>query len=464
MTGASSDDGTDPQNITSSIGVLIDRQIFEALVYYNADFELTSGLAESITPDETGAVWDINLRPGLTTSAGEPFNSADVMFSLDRIRDPDSPKFAAARLADVTDVKPVDDLTVRVTIKEPDFFFPSRFTSFGMEMVPRDFDPKKPVGTGPWVLEELKPGQYATYKRNENYWQADLPKADSLAITNFESPTALLNGFQGGQLDAALNVGASQKAIASAIPGSKLVNQPGGGFAAFTMNVTKPPFDDNRVREAFKLIVDRDQLVDQVYSGEGRIANDLTSPDDDCFAADLPQRHQDLDRAEQLLKEAGVPDLTVDFVTADVTDGAVQMGEVLKEQAAGIGVTINVKKLAPTEFFGEMFSAPFAMDYWPATGVADFLAQAMLPGAGANSTGFDSDELVALFGEARGEPDAATRCDLLKQAQKVVWDEGPYVLWGYVNQLDLVTEKLQGVKKDSTGLGINAWHFEELVP
>ena len=89
------------------------------------------------------------------------------------------------------------------------------------------------------------------------------------------------------------------------------------------MRVDATPFDDVRVRQAFRLIVDRQQMVDQVLSGQGRIANDLYAPYDPCFASDLPQREQDLEQAKSLLKAAGRENLTVELVTAPVFQGIV---------------------------------------------------------------------------------------------------------------------------------------------
>src|SRR3712207_8298026 len=90
------------------------------------------------------------------------------------------------------------------------------------------------------------------------------------------------------------------------------------------MRVDAAPFDDVRVRQAFRLIVDREQMVQQVLSGQGRIANDLYAPYDPAYARDLPQRQQDLEQARSLLRQAGRENLSVELVTAPVFQGIVE--------------------------------------------------------------------------------------------------------------------------------------------
>ena len=96
-----------------------------------------------------------------------------------------------------------------------------------------------------------------------------------------------------------------------------------------------------RVRQAFRLIVDREQMVEQVLSGQGSIANDLYARYDPAYASDLPQRTQDLEQAKSLLKQAGREGLSVELVTAPVFQGIVEAAQVFAEQAKGAGVNVQ---------------------------------------------------------------------------------------------------------------------------
>ena len=116
-------------------------------------------------------------------------------------------------------------------------------------------------------------------------------------------------------------------------------------MAAVHDAIDAKPFDDVKVRQAFRLIVDREQMVQQVLSGQGRVANDLYAPYDPAYAKDLPQRKQDLEQAKSLLQQAGQANMTVELVTAPVFQGIVEAAQVFAEQAKGAGVTVKVRKV-----------------------------------------------------------------------------------------------------------------------
>src|SRR5207245_6590854 len=95
----------------------------------------------------------------------------------------------------------------------------------------------------------------------------------------------------------------------------------GADWRPLCMAIDMPPFDDVKVRQAMRLIVDRNAMLQQVFSGHGRVANDLYSPFDPAYDSSLPQRHQDIAQAKSLLKKAGQDNLTVDLHTTDVAAG-----------------------------------------------------------------------------------------------------------------------------------------------
>ena len=146
------------------------------------------------------------------------------------------------------------------------------------------------------------------------------------------------------------------------------------------MRVDQAPFDDVRVRQAFRLIVDREQMVQQVLSGHGSVANDLYARYDPVYASDLPQRQQDLEQAKSLLKQAGREGLSVELVTAPVFQGIVEAAQVFAEQAKGAGVNVKVRKVDSGTFYGDNYLRwPFAQDFWASRVYLSQVAQGDLP-------------------------------------------------------------------------------------
>src|SRR4030095_3302463 len=125
------------------------------------------------------------------------------------------------------------------------------------------------------------------------------PYFDTVTITDFADSTAQVNALLGGQIDAMTDLPASQVQVVESHSMTALVSKT-GGWVPLCMAIDMPPFDDNRVRQAMRLIVDRQGMIDQVVSGYRFIGNDLYAPFDDGYFSELPQREQDIDQAKSL--------------------------------------------------------------------------------------------------------------------------------------------------------------------
>src|SRR5699024_8349777 len=158
-----------------------------------------------------------------------------------------------------------------------------------------------------------------------HYWRDGEPHLDQLTILNFNDDDALINALLSNQVDAIGQIPPALMEVLRSDARIKILNSETGSWTPFTMRVDREPFDDNRVRQASGLAVDREQMIRQSYSGQGRVANDMYAPFDAAYSKDLPQRTQDIAKARQLLAEAGYPDgLTVQLTTSDIQSGAVE--------------------------------------------------------------------------------------------------------------------------------------------
>ena len=145
--------------------------------------------------------------------------------------------------------------------------------------------------------------------------------------------SARSTGLDGGTLDVIDLLSADSIAPVRS-GGNNVIITKGGGYTPFTMRVDQPPFDDVRVRQAFRLICDRDAMLRTVFSGNGKIGNDVFGLWDAVYDSALPQRVQDIEQAKSLLAKAGHSHLSVTLVTSAIGSGTVQVAQVLKQQAA----------------------------------------------------------------------------------------------------------------------------------
>ena len=208
------------------------------------------------------------------------------------------------------------------------------------------------------------PGQLSQFVRHENYW--DGPAwVDELFIYDFADDAAKVNALLAGQVQSVDNLPNYLAGTIEQQGASPLVSET-GAWVPFTMRVDVEPFSDVRVRQALRLIVDRQQMIDQALNGFGVLGNDLYSPFDPAYAKDLPQRMQDIDQAKSLLRQAGQENLDVELVTSTaVGAGAVESANLFVEQARLAGVTVRLNKADANVFYGDRYlSWNFAQDFW----------------------------------------------------------------------------------------------------
>jgi peptide/nickel transport system substrate-binding protein len=440
-------------------------QLYEPLADRDikSDFELV--LAESIEPEQGAKAWTIRLKPGITFHNGKPVTADDVLFSLGRIIDPKDPKTGAASIGyiDLDRSRKLDRRTVRLQLKFANVGFPDDLGQYFNSIVPTDYDPKNPVGTGPFMFDSFTAGQRSVFKKFPDYWRDGLPRVDEVTIIDFPEDTPRVNALLSGQVDAITNLPSGQIAQVKSNDQFKVLISETGGWQPFTMRVDQAPFKDAKVRQAMRLLVDREQMISQVLSGQGRVANDLYSPYDPAYNNDLPQRHQDLDQAKSLLRQAGQSDLRVELVTSPVFQGIVEAAQVIAEQAKGAGVTINVRKVDTGTFYGDNYlSWTFAQDFWATRTYLSQVAQGSLPDSPYNETHWKDPEFLDLIGQARAELDDAKRTELLKAAQKIEWERGGLIVWSFSNQIDAYNTTVGGFEPAKSGFPLTNYGFRRV--
>ena len=307
MLGGGTSDTLDAHSTIVQTDLLRVMLLYNCLTSLDVDAKVVKVLAESIEPNATATEWTIRLRPGVTFHDGKALTAEDVAFTFRRIADPKAPLNGARALQplDLNAMKIMDERTLRLTMQKPYAAFPEDIAvpvNFGI--VPVGYDPKKPVGTGPFKFESFTPGQQSVFTRFDGYWDSGLPHLDSVTVLDLADETAGYNALQGGQVDVFANAPlALARQVGSGGAIKALVSKP-GQWTPFTMRVDQPPFDNPDVRMALRLLVDRQQIINLSLSGYGQVANDVFAPWDPCYDSSL-KRGRDLEQAKFLLKKAG---------------------------------------------------------------------------------------------------------------------------------------------------------------
>lgn len=435
-------------------------QLYETLTGYDAGTQIEMRLAESVEPLGDGSVWEVKLKDGLTFHNGKPVTADDVLATLERIVNPSAPMSMASSLTnlDIKKSKVVDKRTAHIAFTGPFSILPELLADFKMGVVPRGYDPKKPVGAGPFMFKSYSPGRRSTFTKFTNYWRSGLPYIDELVIVDFPDEAARINAFLSGQIHATEGIPSAYIENVKKSSELRLLEAAGATWFPMAMRCDTEPFQDPRVREAFKLIVDREAMVEQAWSGHARVANDYYSPFD-AGVVDLPQRQRDVAKAKSLLKAAGQENLQVELNTSEVMSGFVEMSQVFAEQARGI-VDVKVKKVDPASYYGENYlKYPFAMENKFNRGFLRTAQQSSMNGAPFNSPHFNDKEFNALCNQAISTIDDTKRNGLIAQAQKIEYERGGWMIPCFINSVDGYAAKVSGFRKNKGSTPLDEYGF-----
>jgi peptide/nickel transport system substrate-binding protein len=462
VTGGGAKDIMDGQNITTKPDQARLVSAFETLLEFDDEYQLQStGLAESVEADNPQQ-YTIKLRDGITFQNGKPLTADDVIYSLQRIGTEANglTGFAATATMDIKNIKKMDNRTVRLPLLSADSTIPQTLASYTFGMVPKGYqafkgDVSTQVGTGAYKLKSFTPGQESVHERYDGYWRDSY--FDQVTITDFSDATAQINALKGGQVDAITDLPANQVEAVKSSGVESLISQT-GGWVPICMAIDMPPFNDNRVRQAMRLIVDREQILAQIGSGYGQIANDLYAPFDEGYNSDLEQRQQDIEQAKSLLKSAGQEGLKVDLHTTNGASGMVELASVFASQAKDAGVTITVKN--DPNYYGDAYlKLAFSVDFWGTRGYLNQVQQGSLPNSPYNETHWppksgDGSNFEDLYKQALQETDSAKRIEIEHEMQKLEYDLGGYIIPYFNSLIDGHSSKVKGLKPSKGTLNL----------
>lgn len=426
---------------------------YERLVTWNTHGVPVPQLAEAFSYSPDLKTWKIKLVTNRHWHDGSPFTADDVVYSLRWVLDPAN---KALPLPDVSFIKPsdvtkIDKSTVRIQLQQPFALLPTSLSNRTLFMVKAGSAPtfgQTVNGTGPFIFKSWTPGVQSLSVRNPNYPVHNGPYVDSLEVFSFADPTAQLNALQAGQLDAINDIDPRTVAVINAQHGLAVLRAEGSTFTPFSMLVDQQPFVDVRVREAFKLMTDREQMIKDVLVGEGRIANDLVCPQDPYYPTlkEVPQRPYDPEKAKALLQQAGMPNVSVALYTGDAAPGMLDSATLFVNQAKAAGVTVTLNTVPGDQYFNlpQYLSAPFEQSFWGGRPLYNQITASFTCGRANSETHWDVPSYTKLFNEASKTANTKRRREMFVELERIQWNQGGYIIWAFENVLDAHSTKFTG--------------------
>jgi peptide/nickel transport system substrate-binding protein len=460
----STDDSLDPNLELSNMELQRNFNFYDTLTYFPHDgFNLQYGLAESIELTKGATVATVRLRQGVEWHNGKPLSADDLIFTINRVIAPNAPHAGLLKTIDPKGLKKIDSRTVQIGLTQPDAIFAERWYVPQLSILPVGWNAKSPVGTGPFKFKSFTPGQRSVFVRNPNYWMSGKPYLDELVIIDLADPTAQINALLSGQVDAIDSVPLNETAAISGRSNLKLLEANGGYFQPIVMRVDQKPFNDVRVRQAMRLIVDRNAMLEQAYNGNASIGNDMPSHGDPSYPHGLPQREQDIAKAKSLLKAAGQSNLSLTMTTANEDYGLVPSAEVFAQNAKDAGVTININVLQPSVWDPKFAVWPFTQGYWGNKPFGIMFSLLYAPGGIFNETHFNDPQANKIFADALKDTNTASRNEKLQGIEKILYDRGGHIIHSFRKTVDAYSTKFTGFTPDlSTGWSLGQYRYKEV--
>jgi dipeptide transport system substrate-binding protein len=466
--------------------------VYNRLVEFaHGSTDIEPGLAEKWDVSPDGLQYTFHLRHGVkfqTTSFFKPtreFNADDVVFTYERMLDPDQPfhkaypvpfpYFADLGLAkNIATVEALDPYTVRFTLKQVDAPFLQQIAMPFASILPAEYADQLlkagkasdinlfPVGTGPFIFRSYTKDDTIRFDGNPDYWKPGIVKVSKLIFAITVDPSVRLQKLKRGECQVMSYPRPADIPQVKADPSLAMPSEVGFNLGILGYNTTKKPLDNVLVRRALDMSVNKKAIIESVYQGAGQIATNPMPPTQWGYDKHLKDAPYDVDKAKALLKEAGYPDgfdltLWAMPVQRPYNPNARLMAEMLQADWAKIGVKVNIV----TYEWGEYIRRAHAGEHeailigWTGDyGDPDNWLGVLLGCDAVKGSNFSKwcykpfDDLIT---QARSTTDLAERTRDYVQAQEIFKDQVPFTPIAHSTVYQPISKDVTGFRIDPFG-------------
>jgi peptide/nickel transport system substrate-binding protein len=353
-------DTLDPYQHLSNVGTRVTYSLFDHLLerqFRDGDppgtgSEIGPMLAESWERIDDLTL-EMNLREDVLFHDGTPLTADDVVFTFERslFDTPEEMLDAEGYVSTIAEIEAVDDHTVRFVTHEPDPLLEIRLTSWATWILPRDYYEEvgiegfalEPIGTGPYRLVDLQPGNELVLEAFDDYW-GGTPPVSRVTFRVIPEVSTRVAAVVSGEVHIATNIPPDQAATLEDAEDVQLQTVPLANVHLLRYNVNYPPLDDRTLRQAMNLAIDRELLVETLWSGMADVPRGHQFPEyGDMYNPDRPVPSYDPDRASELVEESDYDGEPIVFrVSPFYYTNGVQSAEAIVEMWNAVGINAEV--------------------------------------------------------------------------------------------------------------------------
>lgn len=443
--------GLDPHKATAFSSVLIDSAIYEGLTAIDAQLQVVPALAASwkVAPDRR--TYEFQIRPGAVFHDGTPVTAAVVIANIQRVIARKTASPYASRFTDIASMTATGKDSLRIVLRAPSAPFLAQLASLAIAS-PAAFGDlaRKPDGTGPFAFKQWVPDTSISLVANPHYWAAGLPHLAGVTFDIVPDAATRQLGLIGGSYQMLPNIDAATATALANKPHVTLLKTQDLAYSLIGMNVSRPPFNNPKVREALNLALDRNQIVQAAYFGRGVPGGPL-SPALAGWAlptAAFPCYSPNAGGAKKLLEAAGIKGrLPVTLKVLGSLQQVVDVAQVAQAQLnkAGFDVKLDIQTLPA---FVKDWRASNFEGFVSLNGGGidpdDYFGRTYQTGGATNVFKYSNPTVDHLLVTARSEPDRARRKADYDAVQKDVACDGPIATIAYGTLFTAVRDEVHG--------------------
>ena len=433
IAGGESTNTLDPALATAPVPQCGNSLWGEMLVDMTADGQVEMRIAEEVSSSADSKVWTFKIRQGVTFSNGQPVTAEDVMATFKRHTDEGSQSGALGIVKGISGMKAEGD-KLELTLEAATADLPYLMTDYHLIIQPGGgYDnPTAGIGAGPYILETFEPGVRYAFKKNPNYFDPNMGHADEVEILSINDNTARTAALQAGQVQMINRVDPKIVELLKGAPGVQVRRAAGRGHYVFIMHCDKAPFDNNDLRMALKLGINREEMVQKILGGLGSRGNDFPiNASYPLFDDTIEQREYDAAKAKEYYDKSGHDGSPIILRTAPgAFPGAVDAANLFAASANAAGIPLQVKLEPDDGYWSNVWNVePFCASYWGGRPVQDQMySVAYLSSAEWNDTRFKNAKFDELLMTARAELDQAKRKADYSEMAHLLRDEGGVIV------------------------------------
>ena len=460
-------DVLDPDQSRTFVGRIVYTSLCDKLVDISPDLDIVPELATEWSWSEDNTELTMQLREDATFHDGTPFNAEAVVANIDRSMNLEESR-RKSEIASITDVEAVDEYTVRFTLAQPDATLLAQLSDrAGMMISPTaaeemgaDFG-LNPVCSGPYKFVERVQQDRIVLEKFDEHYNADNFDFETVTFLPIPDTTVRFANLRSGDLDMVERLAATDLAAAQEAEGIEVAKATSLGYQGMTVNVgngerSQNPFGENpKVRQALNLAIDRNALNQVVFNGAFAPGNQPFPPDSRWYDETHPVPERDVERARELLAEAGYPDGVT--IEVQVANNPVQMQvmQVIQSMAAEAGINIEIQAKEFASMLSDQTAGAYQVSQVGWSGRVDpdgNIHQFLTTGGGINDAKYSNPEVDRLLNEARSTNDPAERKEKYDAAREILAQDLPIIylyhpvwLWAYDDAIEGFTPYPDGM-------------------